>query len=85
VAGQYGLVAIASYHQDRLRTMADGEIYNTIANGKNTMLGYGSKIPVVDRWAIVAYVRALQMVQTATINDVPSAERAALEMPPTQP
>jgi mono/diheme cytochrome c family protein len=85
VAGQYGLVAIASLHQDRLREMADGEIYNTITHGKNTMLGYGSKIPVDDRWAIVAYVRALQLAQTATINDVPPAERAALETPPTQP
>lgn len=82
VAGQYGLVAIASFHQDRLRDMADGEIYNTITMGKNTMLGYGSKIPVDDRWAIVAYVRALQAAQTATINDVPPAERAALETPP---
>jgi mono/diheme cytochrome c family protein len=82
VAGQYGLVAIASFHQDRLRVMADGEIYNTIAHGKNTMLGYGAKIPVDDRWAIVAYVRALQMAQTATINDVPADERTKLEMPP---
>jgi mono/diheme cytochrome c family protein len=85
VAGQYGLVAIASFHQDRLREMSDGEIYNTIVMGKNTMLGYGSKIPVDDRWAIVAYVRALQAAQTATINDVPPAERATLETPPTQP
>ncbi len=85
VAGQYGLVAIASLHQDRLREMADGEIYNTITMGKNTMLGYGSKIPVDDRWAIVAYVRALQAAQTATINDVPPAERAVLETPPQEP
>jgi mono/diheme cytochrome c family protein len=82
VAGQYGLVAIASFHQDRLRDMADGEIYNTIALGKNTMLGYGSKIPVDDRWAIVAYVRALQAAQTATINDVSPEERTKLETPP---
>ena len=81
VAGQYGLVAIASFHQDRLRDMADGEIYNTITMGKNTMLGYGSKIPVDDRWAIVAYVRALQAAQTATINDVPPEERTKLETP----
>ena len=82
VAGQYGLVAIASFHQDRLRDMADGEIYNTITHGKNTMLGYGSKIPVDDRWAIVAYVRALQAAQTATLADVPPEERTKLEMPP---
>lgn len=79
VAGQYGLVAIASYHQDRLRNMGDGEIFNTITRGKNTMLGYGANIPVDDRWAIVAYVRALQLAQTATINDVPPDERAKLE------
>ncbi|MBU3665006.1 MAG: cytochrome c [Chthoniobacterales bacterium] len=82
VAGQYGMVAIASYHQDRLRVMADGEIFNTITHGKNTMLGYGANIPVDDRWAIVAYVRALQLAQTATINDVPADERAKLEAPP---
>jgi cytochrome c5 len=82
VTGQYGLVAIANFHQDRLRQMADGEIYNTITHGKNTMLGYGSKIPVDDRWAIVAYVRALQAAQTATINDVPPDERTKLETPP---
>jgi mono/diheme cytochrome c family protein len=81
VAGQYGLVAIASLHQDRLRNMADGEIYNTITHGKNTMLGYGASIPLDDRWAIVAYVRALQLSQNATLNDVPSDERSKLETP----
>ncbi len=81
VAGQYGMVAIASYHQDRLRNMGDGEIFNTITHGKNTMLGYGANIPVNDRWAIVAYVRALQLSRTATIGDVPPEERAKLEAP----
>lgn len=82
VAGQYGLVAIASFHQDRLRQMADGEIFNTITHGKNTMVGYGGTIPVDDRWAIIAYVRALQLAQTATLSDVPADERAKLEAPP---
>ncbi len=82
VAGQYGLVAIASFHQDRLRDMADGEIFNTITHGKNTMQGYGATIPVDDRWAIIAYVRALQLAQTATLNDVPADERAKLEALP---
>lgn len=79
VAGKYGMVAIASYHQDRLRTMADGEIFNTITHGRNTMLGYGANIPVNDRWAIVAYIRALQFAQQGTIDDVPPAVRADLE------
>jgi mono/diheme cytochrome c family protein len=62
--------------------MADGEIFNTITHGKNTMMGYGDRIQVQDRWAIVAYMRALQLSQGgATINDVPPAERAKLEAP----
>ena len=80
IAGKYGLVAIANLHQQRIRDMADGEIFNTITHGKNTMMGYGDRIQVQDRWAIVAYIRALQLSQGgATINDVPPAERAQLE------
>jgi mono/diheme cytochrome c family protein len=59
--------------------MSDGEIYNTIVNGKNTMLGYGATIQVPDRWAIVAYIRALQRSQNATIDDVPADQRAAFQ------
>jgi mono/diheme cytochrome c family protein len=66
IATKYGLVGVANLHQQRLRDMSDGEIYNTIVNGKNTMLGYGSTIQVPDRWAIVAYIRALQLSQHAT-------------------
>lgn len=80
IAGKYGLVAIANLHQQRIRDMADGEIFNTITHGKNTMMGYGDRIQVKDRWAIVAYIRALQKSQGgATINDVPTEERAKLE------
>jgi|LauGreDrversion4_2_1035121.scaffolds.fasta_scaffold374346_2 mono/diheme cytochrome c family protein len=80
IAGKYGLVAIANLHQQRIRDMADGEIFNTITHGKNTMMGYGDRIQVQDRWAIVAYIRALQLSQGgASINDVPPAERAQLE------
>jgi mono/diheme cytochrome c family protein len=80
IAGKFGLVAIANLHQERIRIMADGEIFNTITNGKNTMMGYGDRIQVQDRWAIIAYVRALQKSQGgASIKDVPADERAALE------
>ena len=66
--------------QDRIRTMADGEIFNTITHGKNTMLGYGDRIQVIDRWAIIAYLRALQKSQGgAVVGDVPPAERVKLE------
>jgi mono/diheme cytochrome c family protein len=79
IAAKYGLVGVANLQQQRLRDMTDGEIYNTIVNGKNTMLGYGAVIQVPDRWAIIAYIRALQRSQNATINDVPADQRAALE------
>lgn len=78
IATKYGLVGVANLQQQRIREMSDGEIYNTIVNGKNTMMGYGSVIQVPDRWAIVAYMRALQRSQNATINDVPAANRDAL-------
>jgi len=61
--------------------MADGEIFNTITNGKNTMLAYGPNITVADRWAIIAYLRALQRSQRGTIADVPPDLRAELDKP----
>ncbi len=56
-----------------------GHIYNTIANGFNTMPAYGDQIPERDRWAIVAYIRALQRSQTARIGDVAEDRQAELE------
>lgn len=80
ITSKYGLVGIANLHQTRIRDMADGEIFNTITHGKNTMMGYGDRIQVQDRWAIIAYIRALQKSQGgATINDVPASERVKLE------
>ncbi len=79
ITSKYGIVAIANLHQDRIRAMADGEIFNTITHGKNTMMAYGFNIQVPDRWAIVAYIRALQRSQAATVADVPEAERVKLE------
>ncbi|MBS2011577.1 MAG: cytochrome c [Deltaproteobacteria bacterium] len=52
-----------TFHQDRLRHAPDGQIFATITNGKNNMPPYAVQIPVHDRWAIVAYVRALQVAQ----------------------
>lgn len=67
-----------SFHTDLIRERPDGHLYNTIANGIRNMPGYGSQIPVEDRWAVVAYVRALQRSQNATVDDVPPAIRAQL-------
>lgn len=83
MAQQFGVVTVASLQQDRIRTMADGEIFNTITHGKLTMLGYGDRVPVVDRWAIISYLRALELSQGgATLQDVPAGERANLEATP---
>jgi mono/diheme cytochrome c family protein len=58
--------------------MAEGEIYNTIANGKGNMLSYADKLSPEDRWAVVAYVRALQRAQTGTVADVPASHKSEL-------
>lgn len=54
-----------SFHQDRIRQMPDGQLFATITHGVRTMPSYGAQIPVPDRWAIVSYVRALQLSQGA--------------------
>lgn len=63
VTGQYGLVPPPSYHIERLRNVNDGYLYSVIANGIRTMRSYSNQVPVKDRWAIVAYIRALQYSQ----------------------
>ena len=81
ITKQYGLNTVVTLQDDRIRKMADGEIFNTITNGKNTMMAYGPNIMVADRWAIIAYLRALQRSQNAAISDVPPEHRADLEKP----
>ena len=79
ITKQYGLATVVSLQDERLRKMSDGEIFNTITNGKNTMMAYGPNIIVPDRWAIIAYLRALQRSQNAAIADVPEDHRVDLE------
>jgi mono/diheme cytochrome c family protein len=67
-----------SFHTDLLRQRPAGHLFNTISNGIRNMPAYGPQIPVEDRWAIVAYVRALQRSQNATVDDVPDDIRAQL-------
>ena len=81
ITKQYGLATVVSLQDERIRKMADGEIFNTITNGKNTMMSYGPNVTVADRWAIIAYVRALQRSQNATAADVPAEHRAELDKP----
>jgi mono/diheme cytochrome c family protein len=81
ITKQYGLATVVSLQDERLRKMSDGEIFNTITHGKNTMLAYGPTIIVPDRWAIIAYLRALQRSQNATAADVPPERRSDLDKP----
>ena len=75
-AGQgYGYTPAPTYHSDYLRGIEDGYLYNVIANGVRSMPSYGHELPVDDRWAVVAYIRALQTSQNATEADIPLEER----------
>jgi mono/diheme cytochrome c family protein len=71
ITTQYGMNAPPSYHTDRLRAITDGGIFQVISNGKGQMGPYGDRIARLDRWAIVAYVRALQRSHVASAEDVP--------------
>ena len=68
-----------SYHTDRLRKAPVGHFFDVITNGFGAMPDYSAQVPPRDRWAIIAYIRALQASENATISDVPAAERAKLE------
>lgn len=75
---QRGVKIPADLHTDRLRSVPPGYIYQVIKNGYGAMGDYGDQIPVNDRWAIVAYVRALQLSRDAPLNDVPANQRGEL-------
>jgi mono/diheme cytochrome c family protein len=79
IVKQFGLTTVVTLQDDRLRNMADGEIFNTITNGKNTMMAYGPRVVVQDRWAIISYLRALQRSQRASAADVPPEYQPELE------
>jgi mono/diheme cytochrome c family protein len=68
-----------TYHQDRLRNAPVGHFFDVMTNGFGAMPDYAAQITVDDRWAIAAYIRALQLSEHATIADVPPAERGTLK------
>jgi len=79
VTTKFGMAAVAKLHDERLIKMADGEIFNTISNGKNLMLPYGDKLDPKDRWAVISYVRALQLSRLGKKEEIPDAVRTALK------
>lgn len=80
---QRGLTPPPSLHEERLRGAPVGHLFNVITNGLGTMYSYGERIPPEDRWAIIAYIRALQLSQNATLADVPAEQQPVLEAMPT--
>jgi mono/diheme cytochrome c family protein len=78
-----GMKRPPSYHTDRLRQVPNGYIFDVITNGFGAMLNYSAQIPIRDRWAIVAYVRALQLSHDAKVTDLPPDLREKLLHPPT--
>jgi mono/diheme cytochrome c family protein len=73
-----------SFHTETLRAATTGHFFDVMTNGFGAMPPYGTMIPPRDRWAIVSYIRALQLSQNATVADVPVAERPKLDAPPVE-
>jgi mono/diheme cytochrome c family protein len=87
---QRGFRKPPSYHEDRLRNAPVGYFFDVMTHGFGAMQDYSAQVPVADRWAIAAYIRALQFSQRASVDDVPADRRAELDRspapePPAQP
>ena len=78
-----GMKRPPSYHQERLRQVPNGYVYDVITNGFGQMLGYSAQIPLRDRWAIIAYIRALQFSRNMKAADLPAELRERLNQSAT--
>ena len=74
-----GFPAPPTYHNDRLRNAPIGHFYNVITNGYGVMYPYASRVEPADRWAIAAYIRALQLSHNARPEDVSPSEQSRLQ------
>jgi mono/diheme cytochrome c family protein len=73
------MTVVANLHDKRIVEMPDGELFHVVTNGRNLMGSYASQVIVEDRWAIIAYLRALQLSHLGTIEDLPQPLRASLK------
>src|SRR5204863_10135418 len=73
------MAIVANLHDKRIVELADGELFYVITNGRNLMGAYGPNVTVQDRWAIIAYLRALQLARLGTIDDVSPELRGRLK------
>ena len=76
---RHGFPKPPSYHEPRLLAAAPGHFYRVISYGYGMMYPYGYRVPPPDRWAIIAYIRALQLSRRAALADAPAEERRRLE------
>jgi len=79
LVGKNAIWIASNLHEDRIVQYNDGEIYNVISHGRRSMPGYKNQIVEADRWAIVAYVRALQRATLGTVDEVPADQRSLLK------
>jgi hypothetical protein len=75
----------ASFHEDRLRAQPAGFYFDVISRGFGAMPDYAAQVGVWDRWAVVAYIRALQLSQNSRLEDVPPESRAGLVATRSEP
>jgi mono/diheme cytochrome c family protein len=73
------MAVVANLHDKRIVELMDGELFNTVSNGKGNMQGYAPMLSIQDRWAAIAYLRALQLSRLGSIEEVPEALRATLK------
>lgn len=78
ITTRFGMAIIANLNDPRIVAMPDGELFDVITNGRNQMAPYADKLSVEDRWAVIAYLRALQLARLGSIEDVPQSVRQSL-------
>ncbi len=73
------MAVVGNLHDQRIVELTDGELFNTVSYGKNLMPSYAANLPIRDRWAAIAYLRALQLSRLGTLDEVPAAVRGSLK------
>ena len=73
------MAIVANLHDKRIVQLTDGELFNTVSHGKSTMQGYAPQITTEDRWAVIAYLRALQLSRLGSVDDLAAETRAKLK------
>lgn len=76
---QHGFLPPPTFHSNRIRNLPDGQIFDAISSGVRNMPSYSAQVKTADRWAIVSYIRALQLSQNASFEDVPEEMRGNLK------